>query len=211
MIIQRAVLVRMKEPVSVLSFVIDMGPLLLLSLLFSAILFYSWYFGVELSGQRKKQRLWLSENKGLIQQYKFLNYLLDSFGQHIASCKNCKNDKMQLWDYKQDELLVVRCRSCKMNYTFTKDQNDLIQLMLSQIEGVVQLVNTVFSYRYQVLGKLLIRNLAIDLKNRKRDFSPLAVLHFTASKKKQTSKSVKDIFLNEWEVVFPDKTERLAS
>ena len=212
MIIQQTASVRLQEPISVLSFALDTGPLLLMSLIFSMLLFFCWYFAIERTNQRKKQRLWFVENEGLIQQYKVLHHHLESFGRSISCCKHCKNDKMQLWNYEQHQLLVVRCRSCKKNYTFTKEHNELMQQILFQMEGVVSLVNTVFTYRHHPLGKLLGQKLAIDIHGIKPDDRPLELMHFTASKLEEIkSKSILDIFIYDWEVVVPERSALLAS
>ncbi|WP_276168420.1 hypothetical protein [Zobellia alginiliquefaciens] len=188
-----SLLTSIQEAESVQSFFIAVGPLLLVSMTISSMLFFFWYFGFTLSEQRRKARWWLVDNIGLVQQYKDLDELLDGLGQKTSVCKKCNNDKMQLWNYQQEGLLVVRCRSCKMNYTFTKEHNELVQLILSQMENATKLVNILVRYRYQALGKLLARNLSIDASAMRSEINPLEVLHFTARKERLRTEPVNDI------------------
>lgn len=204
--------IHLKEPVSVLFFIIDMGPVLLLSFTFVSLLFFSWYFGVKQMEQRKKLRLWLVQNEATITNYKTLKHILKEFGETTTCCKKCKNNKMQFWDYKEQEFLVVRCRSCKINYTYTKEHNELTKLILTHINEVETFVGKLVTNRYDVFCKRLLHTLAINLNGVKESASPLEVIHFTSSKKENiTPKHIKDIFLQEWEVVFPDRSERLVS
>ena len=172
----------LQEATSIQSFVLDVGPLVLGTIALPSILFFFWYFGVELSEQRIKAKLWLGENIGLVQRYRTLGNHLEGLGIKTTICKNCKCDKMQLWNYQQHRLLVVRCRSCKMSYTLTKEHNEYIQLILSEMDGTVTLVNTLIRFRYQELGKLLGNKLAIDPSKMDANVNPLEVLHFTAKK-----------------------------
>ena len=115
---------------------------------------------------------------------------------------------MQLWDYVQN-LLVVRCTSCKMNYTFSKDYDELLQPLFCQLDGASALVNTISTHRYNLLGKHLAQKLRIDVNGIHKNKIPV-VMQFTASKVNETTfKSVFDISLNTWEVVLPEK--RMAS
>ena len=118
---------------------------------------------------------------------------------------------MQLWDYLHN-LLVVRCTSCKMNYTFTKHYDELLQPLFCQLDGATNLVNTIISHRNHLLGKHLAQKLHIDVDGIYKNKSPLAVMQFTASGANGTPfKSVFDISLNAWEVVLPEKLELIAS
>jgi hypothetical protein len=191
---------------SVLSFISDVWPLLLMSLLFSAFLFLCWYFGFLL----QKQKIWLKNNKQLIEQYKVLQLSLIAFGQQISCCKNCNERDMQLWDYQQ-KLLVVRCRSCKMTYTFTKEHNQLVLKILFQIECVMILLNTLVVYRYHAFGRLLARALEVDITAVNATTTPLEIIHFTAQNEYMvTLNSVKNIEIFEWEVVAPNSLELIA-
>lgn len=199
------------EPATLLNFFIDVGPVLLLSLSFSGALFFLWYFGLELKQQEMERQMWLGQNKNLLSQYKDLQYLLGCFGQKIPCCSHCKNNKMQLWDYLHN-LLVVRCTSCKINYTFSKDYDELLQPLFCQLDGATDLVNTISTHKNNLLGKHLAQKLRIDVNGIYKNKSPLAVMQFTASKANETTfKSVFDISLNAWEVVLPEKLELIAS
>jgi hypothetical protein len=198
-----------EEPVSLLSFIADVGPVLLASLSFSMLLFLAWYFVVERRNQLKKRESWLLNNENLIHQYKNLQYLLENFGQEISSCANCKNDQMQLCNYQKEELLVVRCGSCKRNYTFTKQYNELIPLILKQLEGVIKLLNTVVVHRDNSLGEFLMDQLALDPKKITSDVRPLELIHFKTYLEEQNT-PIMEIFINEWQVV-PSKTTRLLA
>lgn len=194
------------ELFSVFSFISDVWPSLFLSLLFAAFLFICWYFVFVL----QKQKFWLKKNKALIDQYKVLQLNLNDFGQQVTSCKNCNERDMQLWDYRQ-KLLVVRCRSCKMTYTFAKEHHKLILNALFQNEGVMTLLNMLISYRYHAFGKQLARVLKVDISTINASTTPLEILHFTArSEYMITPKSVKEIAIFEWEEVIPERLELLA-
>ena len=119
---------------------------------------------------------------------------------------------MQLWDYQEHNLLVVRCRSCKMNYTFTKSQSTFMHLIFSQLDGVSILMNTIIKYGYKKNGLRLLRELAIDQTKIQSDKRPLAFIYFTAHKKEESGEiEIKDIFINEWKVVLPNDKLRLVS
>ncbi|MDB2606214.1 hypothetical protein N9Y48_00395 [Zobellia sp.] len=184
-----------QEAISMQTFVFKEGSVLLGSVVFMSILFSSWYFGVELSEQRNKARLWLVENIVLLQRNRVLKAHLEGLGKKTSICKNCNSDRMQLWNYQQRGLLVVRCRSCKRNYTLTKEHNEYIQLILSEMDGNVKLVNTLIRYRYQELGKLLGNKLAIDVSEMNAELNPLEVFHFTAKISQGTeNKSSENVF-----------------
>lgn len=211
MILDQTVSVFILQPIQLLDFFIEVGPILFLSLTFSSFLFFIWYATIELNTQKKKQRLWFAKNEWLLRQHEDLRELLDGFGQRVSCCSNCNNDRMQLWDYRQN-LLVVRCRSCKMNFTFAKEHNELIQPILCQLKRTAKLVNTLVKYKYYPLGKRLAEKLAIDFKSIGSEISPLAIIHFTSAKKMETKViSILDIDLNEWAVICPDKSELLVS
>ncbi|MFD0796114.1 hypothetical protein ACFQZJ_01475 [Maribacter chungangensis] len=197
------------EPATLFNFLTDIGPIMLLSLSFSGALFCFWYFVLELNKQEMERKIWLGQNKNLLLQYEDLHYLLDDFGQKVPCCSHCKNDKMQLWDYFHN-LLVVRCTSCKMNYTFSKGYDELLQPLFCQLDGATALVNAVSRHRHELLGKHLARKFSIDVTGIHKNKSPLGVIKFNASRANATSiKSVFDISLNTWEVVTPEK--RIAS
>lgn len=197
------------EPATLLNFVIETGPELLICLLFSGVLFLLWYFALELKRQEMERQIWLGQNKNLLLQYEDLDHLLGYFGQNISCCSHCKNDKMQLWDYVHN-LLVVRCTACKMNYTFSKDYDELLQPLFCQLDGATRLVKTISTQRNNLLGKHLAQKLRIDVNVIHKNRIPLGVMQFTASKVNETTfKSVFDISLNAWEVVRPEK--QLAS
>lgn len=194
------------ESLSVISFIADVWPLMLISLSFSAFVFFCWYFGFALQKHKKKQNLWITKNEGAIEQYKDLQLHLKDFGQQISCCKNCSGHEMQLWGCQQ-KLLVVRCRSCKMNYTFSKEHNQLIL----QIQLVKELLSTLIFYRNDTLGKLLAHKLGIDITSINYETIPLEIIHFaTANAYTITPKSVMDILIFEYEVVFPEQSELLA-
>ena len=88
-----------------------------MAIFIASTLFLLWYYGIERTIQRKTSILWLKQNENLLTQYEDLEKLLDAFGARITCCKSCNSDKMQIWDYRYPELLVVRCTSCKLNYT----------------------------------------------------------------------------------------------
>ena len=199
-------LFRSPESYSVISFISDVWPLLLISLLFSAFLFLCWYFVFAF----QEQKNWLQKNKKLITQFKILQLNLNDFGQQMTSCKNCGNREMQLWDYKK-QLLVVRCRSCKMNYTYVKKHNKLLLKVLFNIEGVTVLLNKLIFYRHHAFGRLLSRKLEVDMAKIKATTTPLEILHFKAQQEYMiTTNSAKDIDIFDWEVVQPKSLELVA-
>lgn len=199
------------EPTTLLNFFIDVGPVLILSLSFSTALFFLWYFAIELKQQEMERQIWLGKNKNLLFQYEDLHDLLGYFGQKISCCSHCKNNKMQLWDYFHN-LLVVRCTSCKMNYTFSKDYDELLQPLFCQLDGATALLNTISTHRNNLLGKHLAKKLCIDVNGIHKNRIPLGVMQFTAAKANEIPiKSVFDISLNAWEVVVPEKLELIAS
>lgn len=212
MIVQQTLFLVFLELTSVLTFVIEEGPSLFLSMLFPFLLFIFWYIGLERKQQKENFRLLLLDNESEIKQYHQLHNLLDDFGNSISCCKNCKSDKMQLWDYKPQKLLVVRCRSCKRNYTLSKEQDDIVQSVLVQVDSSMKLLNRMQSNSYFAKDKIMLRRAGIDLRNINNNSSPLEIMHFTATKEEgEEYHSIKDIIINEWEVVFPSKHEALAS
>jgi len=192
---------------AVLSFLSDNWLVLMLSVLLAIILFYYW----NLAHANAKQKSWLKKNQDLIVQYQALQLYLNDFGQHLCSCKNCNERDMQLWNFGQ-QLLVVRCSSCKMNYTFAKEQNQLILKVLIQIERVKVLFNTLISNKYDSLGRLLAHTLEIDVAALTSATTPLELVHFTAQSEYMiTPKFCRNISVVQWEVVHSENIERLAS
>jgi len=180
-------------------------PIIWISLAISV--FYSWNLG----SASAKQISWLEKNKDLIAQYHALQLQLNNFGQDLSSCKNCNARDMQLWNF-QKQLLVVRCSSCKMNYTFTKGQNQLILKVLLQIESVMVLFNTLISYKHHPFGRLLASELKVDITELTTATTPLELIHFTAqSESMMTPISSKNIAVHQCEIVQPVRIARLAS
>lgn len=184
------------------SFILDNGPSLLASLGISSLLFMGWYYAIELPIQRREKKSWLSDNTNLLRQYLIVKHLIARLGYQFSVCERCTNDKMQLWNYQPKELLVVRCRCCKMNYTFTKNYCELIPLILAELHGAHSLINTLTAKRDKVLGKFLIRKLSVDSSCLRSGVSALGVFHFMARKPYlPETKAVMEIVLTEWEEV----------
>lgn len=194
----------MSLPVSIQSFILDIGPILLVSFSLSLFLFLNWYFAYDRIKQKKEKRLWLTRNMRSLVRYGDLMEQLEHLGQTTPVCKQCNNFKMQLWNHQHDELLVVRCRSCKINYTLTKDHSDCTRLILSNMEWAIELINILIKNRHKALGKFLIRKLALDPSCIKPGINPLEVFCFSAKKEDEfIIDPVFEIVLNEWEEVLP--------
>ena len=193
-----------KVHVTIQSFILDMGPLLFISLLASSLLFFSWYYFFELPKQKQEKRIWLLQNASILKEYKTLKKHLYQLGQSTAVCRHCNSDKMQLWNHRKQELLVVRCRSCKMNYTLTKEHSESAGFILSNLDWATKLVNTLSFNRYSVLGKFLVKKLAIDITSLNSYNNPLAVFYFTTKERNGLSGNpVMEIVIHEWEEVSP--------
>ena len=174
--------------------------------IFVVILFFYWEFIF----LHKKQDSWLKQNKELIAEYQVLKTHLNDFGRQVPCCKNCNKRDMHLWNFHK-QLLVVRCSSCKMNYTFVEGQNQLILKVLFQIEQVLILFNNIISYRYHPLGKLLANELKLDLTALSNSATPLEIIHFTAQGEYMTTlHATKNIDIFDWEVVPPEHSTRIA-
>lgn len=185
---------------------LNMESILLLYLFLTVLLFLVLFFGIEFLSQRKMKVSWLRNNQGLLKQHQILSYLLELLGHRLSVCKKCKNDRMQLWNYKLDQLLVVRCKSCKMNYTLTTDHSPVIGLILSELEGAIKLLNAILSNQQNVLGKFLIRKLSLEPSALKSDVSTLGVFQFFARKSYyDDSQSIFDIFMTEEEYDSPNR------
>ena len=92
---------------------------------------------------------------------------------------------MEIWDYK-GKLLVVRCTSCKMNFTLTNAHSSLVELIISSINGIPQIITTISTNRHELLGKYLIKKLAVDASYTLNGKSELRMLSFTASGSEST-------------------------
>lgn len=89
-----------------------------------------------------------------------------------------------------------------MNYTFNREYCHLIRLILSELDGNRNLLNTLKSSRNRVLGKFLIQKLAIDVSSLMSDVSSLGVLHFVARNQNQMeTKQVREIVIRDWKEV----------
>ncbi|MDC0008275.1 hypothetical protein OAE12_01040 [bacterium] len=196
-------LYRISEFYSVSSLLSDDWFSLLLPVLFAVILFFCWDVGFVY--QRHKS--WLKQHKDLIVQYQILQEHLNDFGQQVSCCKNCNQNDMQLWNF-QKQLLVVRCSSCKMNYTFVKGKNELLFKVLNEIELVMILFNMIIAYRYHPVGRLLARTLKVDIGLLLAANVPLEIIHFTAQRKALT---LKYIDITEWEAILSEDAECLAN
>lgn len=190
-------------PATLQSFLWDNGSILLISFLISSLLFLAWYFGVNLPQQHREKRQWLAAHSGLLRQQLILKHLLHKLGHWVYGCSRCQNTHMQLWNCQQ-QVLVVRCRSCKMNYTLTKEQNKLVPMILSTVGGGQVMVNTLVEKRHEALGKFLMQKFTLDRSCLTSRENPLGAYHFTARTPDPKPRSnVRDIYLREWEVVSP--------
>lgn len=149
---------------------------------------------------------WLTNNQGLLRQHRILCYLLELLGHRLSVCKKCRNDRMQLWNYRGDDLLVIRCKSCKMNYTLTTDHGAVIGLILSEMEGAVKFLDVILSNQDNVLGKFLIRKLSLEPSALKSDVSTLGVFQFLARKPHEyENQAVLEIVMAKEEIDTPNK------
>ncbi|WP_149274371.1 hypothetical protein [Pareuzebyella sediminis] len=191
-------------PATLQSFLWDNGNILLISLFISSLLFLAWYFGINLPQQHREKRQWLSEHSGLLRQQLILRYLLHQLGHWVYGCSRCQNTHMQLWNC-QEQVLVVRCRSCKMNYTLTETQSKLVPMILSTADGGKMMVNTLMEKRHEALGKFLMQKFTLDHSSVASTENPLGAFHFTAKSREQVPHAaVRNIYLREWEVVSPN-------
>ena len=180
--------------------------IMLLYLFLTVLLFLVFYYGIEFLSQRRMKVSWLRNNQGLLRQYQILSYLLELLGHRLSVCKKCKNDRMQLWNYKSDQLLVVRCKSCKMNYTLTPDHSAVIGLILSELDVAIKLLDAILSNQQNVLGKFLIRKLSLEPSALKSDVSTLGVFQFFARKSyDDDGQSIFDMVMTEEEYDSPNR------
>ncbi len=198
-----------KVPAILLSWILDLGPVFFISISITPSLFLCWYF-YEFAKQSREKRLWLMENAGLLMKYRLFTDHLEHLGQLTPGCSHCNDHKMQLWNHEKQQLLVVRCRSCKMTYTLTREHCKYTRFILSELDWAISLTNTLTHNRHKALGKFLIKTLALDPSCLRPDINPLEVFHFSSQELDHPeTDSAKDIVLNEWEEVSPMATIEL--
>lgn len=86
---------------------------------------------------------------------------------------------MQLWNFSED-ILVVRCKSCKMTYSLHKSQSELVELILLHLEDSVELTKVMMAKRHELLGIYLSKVVLKQTQERKEKVpqNPLEILEF---------------------------------
>lgn len=98
-----------------------------------------------------------------------------------------------------------------MTYTYAKKHNKLLLKVLFNIEGVTILLNKLIFYRHHAFGRLLSRELEVDMAMVNATTTPLGILHFKAQQEYMiTTNSAKNIDIFDWEVVQPENLELVA-
>ena len=199
------------EPAGLESIATDWGLLSLLAVGTAILFFLIWYYAFERPARRKRLNAWLNRNASKLRELQELKFLVASIGEGIEPCHRCGNDKMQLWK-QQQHVLVIRCRSCQMNYSLTRSEVSLIPEICLGLQKATNLVRFLDITHNVLLARSIHKKLKMDRLASDFEKNLLASFQFTA--RKGTLKrpiSIKDVYLHEWEIVASKEVDRIAS
>ncbi len=140
------------------SFIVDNALIFCCSMTVSALLFGVWFYLYNWQRQVHYKKVWLSENQDLIRSEVIMPQLLRMLKNEINGCSRCAHPTMQIWDYSEN-LLVVRCCTCKMNHTYSA-KSPLKKQLINLLDHRNRMESMARKQRFRLLGRHLSRHLS---------------------------------------------------
>ena len=105
-------------PVSIWSFLRDVGPLLAICTGASLLTVLGIMVAAEQLMRKSRKRRWLAQNRSTLRKVLILGYFARSLGRQLAPCRNCGASAFHLWNFRR-EVVVYRCSRCKHTYSLS--------------------------------------------------------------------------------------------
>ena len=137
-------------------FLEEAGPVLLICVggSLGVTLFYYWL--IDPSKQRQKKSEWLAANQNAMRMHLVLSYGLSKMYKKLPPCTNCGRRALEFWDHGRD-LLVFRCRDCRMNHTLSGFHYPEVRVVLENLPGLFVILNELRRQPDSLLGRHLIQ------------------------------------------------------
>ncbi|MBC2839570.1 hypothetical protein [Robiginitalea sp. SC105] len=139
------------------SFLSTVGPSLLIATSGAAVLTAGIYHFFEIPRQQRVKRQWLRSHSDAIRSHLIVQYCLNRWKEDQGHCSKCGSRNLELWDHR-DNLLVLRCSGCRINYTLTEHSGPMIAKILQNMPAEYVVVSGLRENRYDLLGHHLRRS-----------------------------------------------------
>lgn len=138
-------------------FLTKSGLSLLIAVSGSLVFLAGLYHLLEIPRQQIHKRQWLRSNADAIRGHLIVQYCLTRWKEKRGFCNKCGSHRLDLWDHHGD-LLVLRCSSCRINYTLTAHSGPMIAQILQYMPSEYVLVSGLRENRHELLGRHLSRS-----------------------------------------------------
>lgn len=118
------------------SFWSDVGPVLLvcISVPLSAVLLY--FYIITPFREKRACNRWLLLHRSSMRNLIILQYLARSLYRRLPPCSHCSGSDLRFWEHHKN-LLVLRCRNCKRNYTLNHQSHPEVRHILRFIPALL--------------------------------------------------------------------------
>ena len=127
-------------PVSIWSFLRDVGPLLAICTGASLVVALGFMVTAEVLMRKRRQRQWLAQNRSTLRKVLILGYFARSLGRQLPPCGNCGGAEFHLWNYAR-EVVVYRCSKCQYNYSLSAFAYPQIRFLLRYLPALLVLLH----------------------------------------------------------------------
>jgi hypothetical protein len=127
-------------PVSIWSFLRDVGPLLAICTGGSLVVALAILVTAELLMRKRRMRRWLAQNRSTLRKVLILGYFARSLGRQLPPCGNCGGAEYHLWNYA-GEVVVYRCSRCKYSYSLSAFAYPQIRFLLRYLPALLVLLH----------------------------------------------------------------------
>lgn len=139
------------------TFLTKAGPSLLIAISGSLVFIAGLYHLLEIPRQQRYKRKWLRSHANAIRGHLIVQYCLNRWKEKRGFCNKCGSRHLELWDHC-DNLLVLRCSDCRINYTLTEHSGPMIAQILQNMSSEYVLVSGLRENRHDSLGRHLSRS-----------------------------------------------------
>ena len=138
------------------AFLTKEGPSLMIAVSGSLVFLTGLYHLLEIPRQQRHKRKWLRSHADAIRGHLIVQYCLNRWKEKRGFCNKCGSHRLELWDHC-DNLLVLRCSNCRINYTLTAQSGPMIAQILQYMPSEYVLVSGLRENRFESLGRHLSR------------------------------------------------------
>lgn len=136
---------------------LQVGPSILIAATIFVLLVAGFYYLIEIPRQRRIKQQWLRSNSDALRSHFIVQYCLNRWKEESGYCSKCGCRDLVLWDHCED-LLVIRCMGCRINYTLTENSGPMIARILQNISAEYVVLSGLKEYRNDLLGLHLKRS-----------------------------------------------------